>query len=235
MLDKHDFAPLYIQLYRILRKRILDGEYKQGEKIPSETELMKSFQTTRGTVRNALSLLTSEGMVEQVRGKGTFVKLQQLKYSIWNFGGFTDYLKSRNEVAVSMVLDQKTVSVDGVDYFKLVRARGIKKERTVRYLTVDTSLLPVSLFPGLDRYDFGKESLYRVMKQDYGVIPTRAEISLSVEPVSDRVKDILQEDRSLTALLKAEGSVFDQNNAEIEKVSVTYSSSVEFKITANMA
>lgn len=235
MLDKHDFAPLYIQLYRILRKRILDGEYKQGDKIPSESELMKIFQTTRGTVRNALSLLTSEGMVEQVRGKGTFVKLQQLKYSIWNFGGFTDYLKSRNEVAVSKVLDQKTVSVDGVDYFKLVRARGIKKEQAVRYLTVDTSLLPVSLFPGLDRYDFGKESLYRVMKQDYGVIPTRAEISLSVEPVSDRVKDILQEDRSRTALLKAEGSVFDQNNAEIEKVSIIYSSSVEFKIMANMS
>ena len=38
MLDKNDYVPLYVQLYRQLREQILNGEYKQGEFIPSETE-----------------------------------------------------------------------------------------------------------------------------------------------------------------------------------------------------
>lgn len=234
MLDKNDFAPLYIQLQRILRAKILNGEYKQGEAIPSETEMMKLFQTTRGTVRNAISLLVSEGLVEQIRGKGTFVRLNPMKYSIWNFGGFTDYLKSRNEVAVSKVLEQKITAVDGKDYFKLVRARGVKKEDTVLYLTIDTSLLPVSLFPGLDDYDFGKESLYHVLRNRYQIYPKRTEIALSPVAINDKAREILQVDKKEPALLKAEGAVYDQNNTEIEKVSVLYGPHVEFKIMTQM-
>ncbi|MCC3374349.1 GntR family transcriptional regulator [Cohnella sp. REN36] len=234
MLDKNDFAPLYIQLHRMLRGKILSGEYKQGEAIPSETEMMKIFQTTRGTIRNAISLLVSEGLVEQIRGKGTFVRLTPLNYSILNFGGFTDYLKSRNEVAVSRILEQKTVHLDGKDYFKLVRARGVKKEEAVLYLTIDTSYLPVSLFSGLDSHDFEEESLYQVLRDKYRVYPSRTEISLSPTAIHDKVREILQVDKKETALLKAEGVVFDQNGVEIEKVSVIYNSNVNFKIMTNM-
>lgn len=234
ILDKNDFAPLYIQLQRIIREKILNGEYKQGEAIPSESEMMKMFQTTRGTVRKAISMLVTEGLVEQIRGKGTFVRLNPLKYSIWNFGGFTDYLKSRNEVAVSEVLEQTTVNMGGKAYFKLVRARGVKKDTGVLYLTVDTSYLPVSLFPGLERYDFGKESLYNVLRNDYRTYPGRTEITLSPEEVNDKIKEILQVDKKETSLLKAEGVVFDQNNTEIEKVKVVYGPHVEFKIMTNM-
>ena len=113
MLDKNNFVPLYVQLYRQLREQILNGEYKQGEFIPSETELMKAFATTRGTVRNAISVLVNDGLVQQVRGKGTLVLLRPLKYNITNFGGFTDYLNIRNEVGVSKVLDQSIVSLEG--------------------------------------------------------------------------------------------------------------------------
>ncbi|MBB6674652.1 GntR family transcriptional regulator [Cohnella nanjingensis] len=234
MLDKNDFAPLYIQLHRILRGKILSGEYKQGEAIPSESEMMKIFQTTRGTIRNAISLLVSEGLVEQIRGKGTFVRLNLLNYSILNFGGFTDYLKSRNEVAVSQILEQKTVNLDGKDYFKLVRARGVKKEEAVLYLTIDTSYLPVSLFSGLDSHNFEEESLYHVLRNSYRVYPSRTEISLSPILIHDKVREILQVDKKESALLKAEGVVFDQNGVEIEKVSVIYGSNVEFKIMTNM-
>jgi GntR family transcriptional regulator len=234
ILDKNDFAPLYIQLQRILRNKILSGEYKQGEAIPSETEMMKMFQTTRGTVRNAISLLVSEGMVEQIRGKGTFVRLKPMKYSIWNFGGFTDYLKSRNETAVSKVLERKTVSLDGKDYYKLVRARGVKKEDAVLYLTIDSSWLPVSLFPGLDEHDFERESLYHVLRNFYRVYPARTEISLSTAAVNDQMREILQVDKREPALLKAEGVVFDRSNVEIEKVQVIYGTNVEIKIMTNM-
>jgi GntR family transcriptional regulator len=212
----------------------MNGEYKQGEAIPSETEMMKMFDTTRGTIRNAISLLVTEGLVEQIRGKGTFVRLNQLKYSIFNFGGFTDYLKNRGETAVSKVLEQKIVQVEEKDYFKLVRARGVKKDDTVLFLTIDSSLIPLSLFPGLERYDFEKESLYHVMREKYRIYPGRTEISLLPVEVNEKTKEILQVDKKQLSLLKAEGSVFGQNNVEIEKVTVIYSPLVVFKIMTNV-
>lgn len=234
MLDKNDFTPLYVQLYRKIREQILNGEYEQGEFIPSETELMKAFQTTRGTVRNAISLLVNDGLVQQVRGKGTFVLLRPLKYNITNFGGFTDYLNLRNEVGVSKVLEQTVISLAGKDYYKLVRARGVKKEDIITYLMIDTSLLPVSLFPGLDQYDFEKESLYQTLREKYQMYPKRTEISLSPVTIDKQTREILQINDTENALLKAEGSIFDSNSIEIEKVKIIYAPNLEFNIMTEL-
>ncbi|WP_163103453.1 GntR family transcriptional regulator [Peribacillus alkalitolerans] len=234
MLDKNDYIPLYVQLYRHLREQILNGEYKQGEFIPSETEVMKTFQTTRGTVRNAISLLVNDGLVQQVRGKGTLVLLRPLKYSITNFGGFTDYLNIRNEVGVSKVLEQCIVLLEGKSFYKLVRARGVKKEDTTTYLMIDTSLLPVSLFPGLDQYDFEKESLYQILREKYQIFPKRTEIALSPVSIDEQTREILQVHEDEHALLKAEGSIFDQNNIEIERVKIIYAPNLEFNIMTEL-
>ncbi|MFC9597836.1 GntR family transcriptional regulator [Peribacillus butanolivorans] len=234
MLDKNNYVPLYVQLYRLLREEILNGEYKQGEFIPSETELMKTFATTRGTVRNAISLLVNDGLVQQVRGKGTLVLLRPLKYNITNFGGFTDYLNIRNEVGVSKVLDQSIVSLEGKSFYKLIRARGVKKGGTTTYLMIDTSILPVDLFPGLDQYDFEKESLYQVLREKYLIYPKRTEIALSPVSIDKQTREILQVNENEHALLKAEGSIFDQNNIEIEKVKIIYAPNIEFNIMTEL-
>ena len=234
LLDKNNYVPLYVQLYRQLREQILNGEYKQGEFIPSETEVMKAFETTRGTVRNAISLLVNDGLVQQVRGKGTLVLLRPLKYSITNFGGFTDYLNVRNEVGVSKVLDLSIVSLEGKRFYKLIRARGVKKGDTTTYLMIDTSILPVSLFPGLDQYDFEKESLYQVLREKYLIYPNRTEIALSPVSIDKQTREILQVHENEHALLKAEGSIFDQNNIEIEKVKIIYAPNIEFNIMTEL-
>ncbi|MET3289710.1 UNVERIFIED_CONTAM: GntR family transcriptional regulator [Brevibacillus sp. OAP136] len=234
MLMKDDFAPLYIQLQRKLRAQILNGEFKEGEAIPSETEIMKTFQSTRGTVRKAIALLVNEGLVHQVQGKGTFVLLRPLQYTMTNFGGFTDYLKSRKEVAVSKVLAQQTVTLDGKEYFQLVRARGVKKDDSVKYLMIDTSLIPLAIFPGLDQYDFENQSLYQIFREKYGIDPKRAEVNLSPVKIDAQMREILQVDKSEVALLKSEGSIYDQNDVEIEKIKIVCAPNVEVKIMTNL-
>lgn len=230
MLDKNSVVPLYIQLYRILKESIRRGEYKEGDRFPSETTLMKQYQTTRGTVRKAISELVMDGLVYQVQGKGTYVHVRPIQYSMWNFSGFTDYLRSRNEVAVSKVLEQEIVILKGLSYFKLVRARGVKKDGSVHYLTIDTSFVPIDRFPQIDQYDFSQESLYRIMREKYRVHPKYAEIQLSPTIVDDDVRQVLQVTDEAVALLKADGRVLNEKNEEIEKVSVIYSPKMEFKL-----
>ncbi|MFF0389629.1 GntR family transcriptional regulator [Kitasatospora sp. NPDC004615] len=58
-----------------LRKRIEDGEWEPGAKLPSETpELTSQYKTSLPTIRQALAVLAAEGTVDKVHGRGNFVR-----------------------------------------------------------------------------------------------------------------------------------------------------------------
>ena len=56
-----------------LRRAILDGSYRHGEKLPAERQLADAFGASRTTVRMALNQLEQEGLVKRRVGSGTFV------------------------------------------------------------------------------------------------------------------------------------------------------------------
>lgn len=66
-------APKYIDLMNWIREQILSGEFNVGMRLPSENELGKKFLISRQTVRQATSVLESEGLLERRRGSGTYV------------------------------------------------------------------------------------------------------------------------------------------------------------------
>jgi len=84
MLNRNSQTPLYIQLANLLREQINTGAIKVGDKLPSETEMIKEYKLGRLTVRDALSILTNEGLLEKQHGRGTFCKacVNAAKYKI---------------------------------------------------------------------------------------------------------------------------------------------------------
>jgi GntR family transcriptional regulator len=64
---------LYRQLADEIRRQVQQGELAPGTKLPSESELMEAHEVSRITVRQALGLLRSEGLVQTGQGKGSFV------------------------------------------------------------------------------------------------------------------------------------------------------------------
>jgi GntR family transcriptional regulator len=66
-------APLYLRIQESLRKQIASGQLADGARLPSETELAEQFETTRGTVRQAMAQLSFEGTIIRRVGLGTFV------------------------------------------------------------------------------------------------------------------------------------------------------------------
>ena len=65
--------PLADQVYDIILKSILNGEYKSGSRLPSENELADLYKVSRPTIRTAFSRLGELGYVIKKRGVGTFV------------------------------------------------------------------------------------------------------------------------------------------------------------------
>lgn len=65
--------PLYRQLAETMRAAIVGGTYSQGDLLPTELELCAAHNVSRHTARDALRLLSDEGLIARKRGAGTVV------------------------------------------------------------------------------------------------------------------------------------------------------------------
>ncbi|MFD9040999.1 GntR family transcriptional regulator [Streptomyces bottropensis] len=67
-------APKYVRLAQTIQRRIQDGTYPPGTRVPSENQLVQSFGMSRPTVVRALELLKRDGWLESRQGYGTIVR-----------------------------------------------------------------------------------------------------------------------------------------------------------------
>ena len=78
VLDPHSPKPLHTQLEEIIRGNIMNGDWSENSRIPSENELSREYGLSRMTVRSVILRLAQEGLLYRVPGKGTFVSVNKL-------------------------------------------------------------------------------------------------------------------------------------------------------------
>ena len=61
------------QVFTQLKDQIINGEWRPGDRIPSEAQLIQLFGVSRGTIREAVKLLVSRGVLRVKHGSGTYV------------------------------------------------------------------------------------------------------------------------------------------------------------------
>lgn len=98
----------YITVQKELRRSIIEGKYAVGDLLPSENELCAHYGIARMTVRNALSNLESEGLIERQKGKGSIVKLKRKSIELLSIKGFTEIMKAK-ERQIDTVFIQKPI------------------------------------------------------------------------------------------------------------------------------
>jgi DNA-binding GntR family transcriptional regulator len=84
-IDRNAYEPAYIQLVNILRSMIDAGQFRPGERLPSESQLCRSYHVSPMTVRRAINILLQDGLVSTIQGRGTFVKpieLSSIKFGL---------------------------------------------------------------------------------------------------------------------------------------------------------
>lgn len=108
----------YIRIYNWGRSLIVSGVLKTGDRFLSEHVLEKKFGYSRQTVRAALELLEREGLVQRVRGSGTYVAYENgdsvaeephigliLSY-------FADYLFPEVYAGIESVMKERGIKID---------------------------------------------------------------------------------------------------------------------------
>jgi GntR family transcriptional regulator len=177
--DRSTPVPLYHQLKQWLSARILSGDLAPGTQLPSESELCEKHGISRGVVRQALSELRYEGLIDRERGRGTFVaKPKTAEGLISVLHGLADDAALRGQKIDSRVLVLREVAASapvarslgiapGDPVVELERVRALDGEPHVLVMTY----LPGAMVPGLATRDLsGSESLYRILREDYGLV-----------------------------------------------------------------
>ena len=67
-------TPKYVHIYEHLRDAIRQGRYATGQRLPSEAQLVKTFDTSRITVNRALRDLQTGGFIDRRAGSGSYVR-----------------------------------------------------------------------------------------------------------------------------------------------------------------
>ncbi len=102
-IDRRLFEPAYIQLTNILREQIANGTYLPGSRLPSESELCKSYQVSPMTVRRSIKALLDQGIVSTIQGSGTYVKAPNLDGVTFSMEEFHNIFKDKKRTKVKIL------------------------------------------------------------------------------------------------------------------------------------
>jgi GntR family transcriptional regulator len=95
--------PKYAVVVNAIQQRIEDGTYPPGAAIPSETQLINEFQTSRPTIVRALGILQQDGWIESQQGKGRFVKGRPTALAPRSVDRATDLLDQGETASVALL------------------------------------------------------------------------------------------------------------------------------------
>lgn len=121
VLDPNGVVPLYHQLAQVLRWKIATDEYPVGGILPSEAKLVEQYEVSRVTVRQAVGVLVSEGLVVRSSGRGTRIIDKGAAPAGQNFSGSLSELifeTSRSQVR-DISIEQVKAPQHIVDALKL--------------------------------------------------------------------------------------------------------------------
>ncbi|WAH37174.1 FadR/GntR family transcriptional regulator [Alicyclobacillus dauci] len=98
-----------------LRNRIHEGNLKPGEKLATIDNLAKQFYVGKSTIREALSILKAEGLIESVQGDGTYVSSHSVEHFSRNsFKSLGSVSELRELLQVRKVLEVGTIGLAAV-------------------------------------------------------------------------------------------------------------------------
>jgi len=171
---------LHHQIKEDMFLHLRSGRWPPGFELPTEEALCAHYGVSRGTLRRAIADLVSEGYIERQRGRGSFVSRPKLESGIaGDYSRFRvigppldpggrivacERMRAAKDVATMLGIDP------GRSIWRLERVRFTDK----RPVSLQTSFIPASLCPDLDRQDLAARHLVDVMLDVYGVQLVRA-------------------------------------------------------------
>lgn len=151
----------YVEISNDIRKKIIDGKYLPNERLPFEKEICDKYNSSKMTVKKALDILVTEGLLVKRRGSGTFVKDINPKerdnlIASTQFRGLSSFYV--NHKVESKIIEYKVINADKniakkllvteEDFvYKIIRVRVVDGVSAV----LEEMYMPIQIIPGLKK------------------------------------------------------------------------------------
>ncbi|WP_161600869.1 GntR family transcriptional regulator [Teichococcus oryzae] len=174
-----DALPRWAVVAQQLAADIAEGRLKVGETLPSELELCRTFNVSRGPVRQALRRLRDLGLVSGSKGRGTEVisdrprsEYEMVLRSTADVMGYAERTElsfhGQDRVKLEDGLAEEFGADAGVEF---IRLRGVRRAASARgeALACSSIYVPLLFATVLQRPELGQVPIYRLIDQELGV------------------------------------------------------------------
>ncbi|MFZ4451268.1 GntR family transcriptional regulator [Salibacterium aidingense] len=220
---------LYLQIKDILIQRIQEGIWEAHSLIPTEQELMKEFDVSRSTIRQAISILVQTGLVEKTQGRGTIVKPQKLVGSLGRLKGFAEEVVEKGQTPRSKLIraefsdqlytEKTMLEVDEEDTILLVERIRFADQVPV---ALERTCWPYPIGSILMEYDLNEARYYEIL-EDHNIFLKKASEKIIAINATQHEADLLGI-RPGEALLEMTRLSFGMNDHPMEFTKTKYRS-----------
>lgn len=154
---------------------ILEHGLTADDLLPPEREMCRMWNLNRCTLRSAIAALEVSGRLYAVQGSGTRVA-PRFRRTLQDLQSFTEYAAENRFRAETRLLSFSSVECDKTLSRRFHRLLGDKLYRISRLrmleqmpLMIETAYIPHALAPGLEEQDLVTDSLFRILKTNYGL------------------------------------------------------------------
>ena len=194
MMRKNKFQ----EIYQELSSQIQEGMLRANTQLPSEHVLADRYDTSRETVRKALNLLSQNGFIQKIRGKGSIVlETNKFSFPVSGLVSFQELSKSMGKSSMTTVHDfglvepdpflQQQLQADSDELvWKVLRARQIDGENII----LDKDYFLKKYVPKLSK-EIAEKSIYAYLENELGLKISFAKKEIVVVDCTDEDKRLL--------------------------------------------
>ena len=181
----------YNQIYNDLLASITSERLQHGARLPSEAELMATYEASRGTVRKAIEQLQERGFAHKVHGKGTFVlSTRPIEFQLGGIVSFQETWPRLGENVSTDVVEFSQIALEGALHAHIDAEAGssitrIKRVRRIdgKRVILDINHFVTDLIPGLDE-GIAQHSIYAYIEQHLKLQISYAQRTIEAVPRS---------------------------------------------------
>ncbi|MCG9626172.1 GntR family transcriptional regulator [Vibrio mediterranei] len=212
-------VPLYITIKNTIEERIFGAIYQ--DRIEGELILAKEFGVARGTIKQAIDELVSDGLLIKKRGLGTFINEERLASKALDFPDFLSQSVYGDDLrckilnilpvnATPEIAELMEITI-GAPLFKVEREYSASGKK----IAYSESYFDANTFPDISSLYFNTP-LYAQLRTNYGKAPTRLSEHYSFDIATETECILLEIEQSPTVIAKICRRSFDITNAVID-------------------
>lgn len=211
--------PLYMRLAESIRSDIAEGRLKQGDRLPTEAQLIELHRVSRITVREALQVLLQSGLIERFAGRGSFVT-KNSNVPAWTIESIDDVIRLSPTFETTLVDWRPIIAPAEIADFlqtgaeRVYLMRGVRK-RAAKPLHYIENYIPSSIGERLDQSDFQNRTVIEIIENTLKLKVSRAVEEVSATTATSVLARMLRV-KSGSPLLLQDIKFFGQSHQPLE-------------------